>query len=116
MSDNDKMKTETKIAEENIEDYIKLFEDGIKGNPWTDIIRKAVKRDAKERCLTHKASCQRFLPNRERTLNWLRIFITKFSVRTNVSERMEVEAECRKLDDENTDLKTAIKKYDEAGI
>ncbi len=106
------MKTETKIAEENIE-----FRDSYKdGNTSWRIFNNICKR--------HKASCQRFLPNRERTLNWLRIFITKFSVRTNVSERMEVEAECRKLDYEITDLKNAIKKYaclsalaeDEAGI
>ncbi len=101
------MKTETKITEENIKKckaFLKVR--------WLDV------------CQEHKASCQRFLPNKERTLNWLRIFITKFSVRTNVSERMEVEAECRKLDYEITDLKNAIKKYaclsapaeDEAGI
>ncbi len=80
------MKTETKIAEENIK--LKNFSH-----------RNAY-------CIVHKASCQRFLEVLEEEMKrW-----------DTISKAINEYISTGELEEKIIDLKNAIKKYDEAGI
>ena len=84
------MKTETKIAEENIKKWISW------DSPHTTFI-----------CETHKVSCQRFLEFLE---NWNNnVIVCEECNKRNIDKQLEMKQKI-------TDLKNAIKKYDEAGI
>jgi len=87
------MKTETKISEENIFYW--------SSNPSSDVVNKHIKVSLKVKCQEHKASCQRFLEFLKETF----------------SEELDLEQEFDTIiHKKQTDLKNAIKKYDEAGI
>ncbi len=82
------MKTETKIAEENIK----------KWNSWEGVEKPRLIYGGK--CHEHKASCQRFLE-----------FLEDY-----YSQYKTIGRKLGKVLNKITDLKDAIKKYNEAGI
>lgn len=89
------MKTETKIAEENI----KLLKQRMQ-TLETNARRSGL-------CISHKASCQR-------ESEFLEYEIMKNSHMTNICSRCDNTFD--KVKGRQTDLQNAIKKYDEAGI
>ncbi len=89
-----KMKTETKIAEENIRIILE-----IKDIDWVEDSLKILRKLSKE----HKASCQRFLEFLEDLIEWA----DKNNMANDFYQDLTLKI---------TDLKNAIKKYDEVGI
>ena len=88
------MKTETIIVEENIKllkQRMQTFE--------TNARRKGL-------CISHKASCQRFL-------EFLKDEMRRWEISNALSETYMSTGE---LEEKITDLQNAIKKYDEVGI
>lgn len=91
------MKSETKIAEENIENRKRQ-----KGrNDWLG--GKTMDLEIIGECKSHKASCQRFLEFLEETKKNNIAIVDNEDDETHIEEKI-------------TDLKNAIKKYVEAGI
>ena len=104
------MKTETKIAEENVKKSKILMDTA----PLPSMNKESFKvvRDGNKllgECQTHKASLQRFLEFLEDINQKLEIHDRRF-------HRNAVSNENFLIGQKITDLKKAIKKYDEAGI
>ena len=93
------MKTETQIAEENLKSYKEEVETWGTPDTWkVDIPESCF--ISQTNCESHKASCERFLGFLESLVGVLR---------TNKESSMKIEEKI-------TDLKQAIKLYDDTGI
>ncbi len=94
------MKTETKIAEENIKDYRRVEKEELEISPLHYL----------GLCNFHKASCQRFLEFLEDKEKVIDNFETEMT--SGFGQNYYDISLSKKI----TDLKNAIKKYDEAEI
>ncbi len=97
------MKTETEIAEEHIESYLK------KNSILARVFSKNNLYAIVGISLSHKASCQRFL-------EFLDYFHDMFLSLDFEKIEIDMPYWIKELEDKITDLENAIKKYDEAGI
>lgn len=103
---NDKMKTETQIAKENVEE---LKKSGLKEVGWLNI--------DKVRCLTQLQSCKRFLEKEEKTEKFLQKLKVELDNEDCLDFRDDVGVFKRNnIDEKIQDLKNAIKHYKENGI
>ncbi len=96
------MKNELSIAKENV----KVLEK-IQGYTLKDIGKMSFgdERAIKERCETHKATCQRWLE-----------FLEEVSIPINFDKSISIKDKSPRVQQKITDLKQAIKEYENNGI